>query len=54
MVSRIYVPFEIRFHMNSFIDESFVSSTTFVQLLIDFIAIASVYMCNHEIFQGTA
>ena len=39
---------------NLFSGESFVKSTIFAYLLIHFIAIASIYVSNHEKFQGTS
>ena len=36
-----------------FSGESFVKNIIFVHLLIHFIALASLYMCNHESFHRT-
>ena len=40
--------------MNLFSGETFVKTTIFEHLLINFIAIVSDVMCNHEFCQGIA
>ena len=49
-------PYYIRnlVHKNFLSGESFVLSTLFAQLLIHSIAIASIYVSNHEKFQETS
>ena len=54
MVSQTYITFGIRFILTFLAETLFVKKLFFAHLFIHFIALASLYLSNHESFQRTA